>query len=77
MDQFATALEHRLRTYFELISSRFGCLRKQDMRSSQEMAAESNLVEVYKDSLDVSLGNELEQFAGELHSKMNKLKRSL
>jgi len=33
--------------------------------SSQEiMLAESNLVEVYKDGLDVSLGNELEQFAG-------------
>jgi len=55
MDQFATALEHRLRTY-ELISSQFGCLRKQ--------IAESNLIEVYKDGLDegLSLGSELVQF---------------
>jgi len=27
------------------------------------MLAESNLIEVYKDGLDVSLSNELEQFA--------------
>ena len=57
-------MEHRLRTYFELISSRFGCLRKLDVLSLQEtLLAESNLVEVYQDGLDVSLGNELEQFA--------------
>ena len=47
--------------------SRFGCLRKLDVLSSQEiLTAASNLVEVYilyKDDLDVSLGNELVQFA--------------
>jgi hypothetical protein len=56
-------LEHRLSAY-ELISSRFGCLRKLDVLSSQEiLTAASNLVEVYKDDLDVCLGNELVQFA--------------
>src|SRR6218665_2555580 len=47
--------------------SRFGCLRKLDVLSSQEiLTAASNLVEVYilyKDDLDVSIGNELVQFA--------------
>lgn len=63
IDQFVTALEHRLSAY-ELISSRFGCLRKLDVLSSQEiLTAASNLVEVYKDDLDVCLGNELVQFA--------------
>ena len=63
MDQFATALEHRLRTY-ELISSRFGCLRKLDVLHSQEiLLAEWNLFEVYKNDLDVNIGNELVQLA--------------
>jgi len=45
------------------ILSRFGCLRKLDVLSSQEILLEqSNLVEVYKDGLDLSLGNALEQF---------------
>ena len=49
---------------YELNSSRFGCLRKLDVLSSQEiLLAESNLAEVYKDGLGVSFGNELEQFA--------------
>ena len=56
-------LEHRLRAY-ELISSRFGFLRKLDVLSSQEiLTAASDLVDVYNDDLDVCLGNELVQFA--------------
>ena len=39
-------------------------LRKLDVLSSREiLIAESNLVEVYKDRFDVSLGTELVQFA--------------
>ena len=63
IDQFSTSLEHRLRAY-QLISSRFGCLRQLDVLSSQEiLTAASTLVEVYNDDLDVCLGNELVQFA--------------
>ena len=55
-------MQHRLGAY-ELISSRFGFLRKLHVLSSQELlAAASNLVEVYKDDLDACLGNELVQF---------------
>ena len=63
IDRFITALEHRLCVY-ETISSRFGCLRKLDELSSQEiLTAASNLVEVYEGDLDACLGNELVQFA--------------
>ena len=63
IDRFITALEHRLCAY-ETISSRFGCLRKLDELSSQEiLTAASNLVEVYEGDLDACLGNELVQFA--------------
>ena len=63
IDRFVTALEHRLCAY-ETISSRFGCLRKLDELSSQEiLTAASNLVEVYEGELDACLGNELVQFA--------------
>jgi len=63
IDRFITALEHRLCVY-ETISSRFGCLRKLDEFSSQEiLTAASNLVEVYEGDLDACLGNELVQFA--------------
>jgi hypothetical protein len=56
-------LEQRLHAY-ELISSRFRFMRKLDVLSSQEiMTAALNLVEVYKNDLDVCLGNELVQFA--------------
>ena len=62
IDQFIAALEQRLGAY-ELISSRFGFLRKLDVLSQEEiMAAASNLVEVYKDDLDKCLGNEFVQF---------------
>jgi len=62
IDQFTSALAHRLSAY-ELISSRFGFLRKLDVLSSPEiLTAASNLVEVYKDDLDVCFGNELVQF---------------
>ena len=45
IDGFITALKHRLCAY-ETISSRFGCLRKLDELSSQEiLTAASNLVE--------------------------------
>ena len=63
IDRFITALEHRLCVY-KTISSRFGCLRKLDEFSSQEiLTAASNLVEVYEGDLDACLGNELVQFA--------------
>ena len=43
---------------------RFGCLRKLDEFSSQEiLTAASNLVEVYEGDLDACLGNELVLFA--------------
>jgi len=67
MDQFAIALEHRLRTNMSLFqhgsaacANRMCFLHKRYM-----LLTESNLVEVYKDSLDVglNLGNELEHFA--------------
>jgi len=62
IDQFVVALQHRLGAY-ELISSRFGFLRKFDVLSPQELlAVAENLVEVYKDDLDTCLGNELVQF---------------
>jgi len=61
IDQFSTSLEHRRRAY-QLISSRFGCLRQLDVLSSQEiLTAASTLVEVYNEYLDVCLGNELVQ----------------
>ena len=66
IDRFITALEHRLCAYETSISSRFGCLRKLDELSSQEiglLTAASNLVEVYEGDLDACLGNELVQFA--------------
>ena len=62
MNQFISALEHRLGAY-ELISSQFGLLRKLNVLSSQEiLTAALNLVVVYNDDLDVYLGNELAQF---------------
>ena len=62
IDQFISALEHRLGAY-ELISSRFGFLRKLDALSSQEiMRATSILFVVYNDDLDVCIGNELVHF---------------
>ena len=63
IDQFISALEHRLGTY-ELISSGFGFLSKLDVLSLQEiLRAASNLVVVYNDDLDVCLGNVFVQFA--------------
>ena len=71
-------MQHRLGAY-ELISSRFGFLRKLHVLSSQELlAAASNLVEVYKDDLDACLGNELVQFVDFVETfKDEKLKTSL
>ena len=55
IDRFITALEHRFCAYE---TSRFGCLRKLDEFSSQEiLTAASNLVEVYEGDLDACLGN--------------------
>ena len=62
MHCFGTSASHVC--LYQLISSRFGCLRKLDVLSTQEiLLAESTLVEVYKDVHDVSLRNELGQFA--------------
>ena len=56
-------MDQRLSAY-ELISSRFSFPRKLDVLSSQEiLTSASHLVHVYKDDLDVCLGNELVQFA--------------
>lgn len=63
IDQFVMALQHRLSAY-DLISSRFGFLRKINVLSPQQiLTAASDLVKVYKDDLDICFGNELLQFA--------------
>jgi hypothetical protein len=49
---------------YEVVSSRFSFLHKLDELPSQDiLTAASNLVDIYKDDLDASLGNELVQFA--------------
>jgi hypothetical protein len=63
IDQFVINLQQRLNAY-EVVSSRFSFLHKLDELPSQDiLTAASNLVDIYKDDLDASLGNELVQFA--------------
>jgi hypothetical protein len=73
--QFVTALQHRLGAY-ELVSSRFGFLRKLNVLWSQELQAAHQICwfELFKDDLYECFGDELVQFVDFVERSFSKMK---